>query len=299
MVVEFEPQSEHILRGAAATLAVTFYADGVASDPGVTTVTVTRLDGTAIVTDGATATGATGVRTYALAAEHTAELDILTVAWDSATYGVVEQTVEIVGGFLFSIRQARAADGGALANTSTYPTDAIEQARQAIAEEFETVCGTSFVPRLTRQTIDGAAADWLFLPHLDVTAVRNVEVLDTADGSWTAYTAGELADVQVLDAGRIRRLDGSTFARGRQNIRVTYEHGHELVPVSITEAALLYLRYRLVGSNLGSRTISATNEYGSEQYWTPGYSGRGSAINEIPFVDKVLRQHMQRRVAVA
>lgn len=296
-VVEIEPTTEQIQRGMAAALAVTFYVDGVAADPGVTTVTVTRLDGTAIVTGAATSGSGAAARTYALAGQ--TDLDILTVTWTSAMYGDAQQTVEVVGELLFTLRQARAFDGGALANTATYTTDAIGQARQAIAEEFEQVCGVSFVPRLTRETIDGAGRDWLFLSHLDASAIRAVEVLDSGTGAWTAYTPAELADVQILDAGQIRRMDGTTFVSGRQNVRVTYEHGYARPPAGIVEAALLYLRFRMVSSNLGSRTISASNEYGSEQYWTPGYSGRGSAINELPFVDKVLRQYMQRRVVVA
>jgi len=297
MAVEFEPTTQHIQQGLAATLSVTFYVDGVVADPGVTTVTITRLDETAIVTDAATSGSGAAARTYALAAQ--VDLDILTVSWTSATYGTLTQSVEVVGGVLFTFRQARTFDGGALANTTTYTTAAIGQARQAIAEEFEQVCGVSFVPRLTRETIDGAGQDWAFISHLDATNVRAVEVLDDVTGTWAAYTPAELADVQILDAGRIRRRDGTTFATGRQNVRVSYEHGYARPPAGIVEAALLYLRFRMVSSNLGSRTISASNEYGSEQYWTPGYSGRGSAINELPFVDKVLRQYMQRRVVMA
>ena len=295
-VVEIEPTTEQIQRGLAATLAVTFYVDGVVADPGVTTVTVTRLDGTAIVTGAATGGSGAAARTYALAGQ--ADLDILTVSWTSATHGAAQQTVEIVGELLFTFRQARAFDGGALASTATYTTDAIGQARKAIAEEFEQVCGVSFVPRLTRETIDGAGQDRVFISHLDAIDIRAVEMLDRGTGAWTAYTPAELADVQILNNGRIRRRDGTAFVPGRQNVRVTYEHGYARPPAGIVEAALLYLRFRMVSSNLGSRTISASNEYGSEQYWTPGYSGRGSAINELPFVDKVLRQYMQRRVVV-
>lgn len=295
-VVEIEPTTEQIQRGLAATLAVAFYADGVVADPGVTTVTITRLDGTAIVTGAATSGAGAAARTYALVGQP--DLDILTVSWTSATYGAAQQTVEIVGELLFTLRQARAFDGGALANATTYTTGAIGQARQAIAEEFEQVCGVSFVPRLTRETIDGAGQDWVFISHLDALDIRAVEMLDRGTGAWTAYTPAELADVQILNNGSIRRRDGTTFTVGRQNVRVTYEHGYAQPPAGIVEAALLYLRFRMVSSNLGSRTISASNEYGSEQYWTPGYSGRGSAINELPFVDKVLRQYMQRRVVV-
>lgn len=298
MVVEFEPQSEHILRGAAATLEVTFYADGVVADPGVTTVSVTRLDGTAIVTGAATSGAGAAARTYALGAEHTAELDVLTVAWDSATYGTVEQTIEIVGAFLFTLREARAWDSGTLANTATYPAMAIEDARQAITDEFERVAGVSFIPRIRQATVDGDGTSGLFLPDIRVRAIRRVETLDPATLAWAAYTADELATVALAGVGRIS-LSAGTFPAGRANVRVTYETGYDAPPAPVRDAALAYLRYRLVGANLQSRAISATNDYGSEQYWTPGLSGRGTAMNPLPHVDMVLRQYGARRPVIA
>ena len=292
MAVEFEPTTQHIQQGLAATLSVTFYADGVVADPDVTTVTITRLDGTAIATDAATSGSGAAARTYALTSVQTADLDILTVAWDSATYGTVEQTVEITGGVLFTIREARAYDNGAMASAATYPTATIEEARARVTDEFKRICGVSFVPRIERVTLDGAGDDWLFLPRLRVLAVRDIEVLDTTDGTWTAYTVDELADVQILDLGRVRRLDGTTFVSGRQNVRVTYEHGWRQPPLAIRQAALAVLRFTLVPGNFSERAISLSSEFGTTQLSTPNPE-RGRYYG-LPVVDAVIDRYVEK-----
>ena len=107
-VIEGEPMTQQIVQGAAATLSITVYADGVLADPGVTTVTIARLDGSAVATDAATTGTGAAAREYALTAAETAALDVLAVTWQTANHGVLRQVVEIVGGVLFTIRQARA-----------------------------------------------------------------------------------------------------------------------------------------------------------------------------------------------
>jgi hypothetical protein len=100
---------ERILQSAPFTASETFYEDGVIVDPGTVTVGVTRADGTVLIAAGtATAGSGAAARTYALTIANTALLDTLTVTWTSATKGVRTSTIEVVGGFLFTLSQARA-----------------------------------------------------------------------------------------------------------------------------------------------------------------------------------------------
>jgi hypothetical protein len=68
---------QRIVRGRSATLTHTFYSDAAATDPSpdVTTVTITRADGTAVVTAAATTEAGTGVVTYTVTPAQTALLD--------------------------------------------------------------------------------------------------------------------------------------------------------------------------------------------------------------------------------
>lgn len=297
MAVEIEPTTEQIQRGLAATLAVTFYADGVVADPGVTTVTVARLDGTVIATGAATSGTGAAARTYALAAQ--SDLDILTVTWTSATHGAVGQTVEVVGDLLFTLRQARAFDGGALANTTTYTTDTIEQARVRITNDFARICGVSFLPRVERAVLSGCGGTELLLPQLRVTAVRSIETRATAESAWTAVAAGDLAAVRIAIGGVLSVPSG--IDRGVANVRATYEHGWEQPPEQIRAAALLVLRHTVVPDDIGPRVTSLTSELGTTAYATAGRVGNlWSAFPHygIPQVDATLARYSERVPAV-
>ncbi|HNH37980.1 MAG TPA: hypothetical protein PK912_06010, partial [Microthrixaceae bacterium] len=76
---------EQILAGSSATITGRFRdQDGDLVDPtGPVTVTVTRSDGTAVLTAAATTapSGTVGVRQAALSAAQTATLDELTATW--------------------------------------------------------------------------------------------------------------------------------------------------------------------------------------------------------------------------
>src|SRR4051812_24613083 len=110
---------ERIVQGRSATLAQTFQSNGIFTDPSpdTATVTITRDDGTTVVS-GATATDAgTGQVTYTVTPAQTALLDGWTVTW-TATFGGQAQTfkqrVEVAGDVLFSV-----ADALAVAPTAT------------------------------------------------------------------------------------------------------------------------------------------------------------------------------------
>jgi hypothetical protein len=268
-------------------------------DPGTVTVNVTRLDGTAVVTGAATTSGTgAAARTYLLTSTHTALLDTLTVTFASASLSQsVSETVEVVGAFLFTEAEARAFDGGAM--TEAKVTDAaLEEARARITDEFESICGVSFVPRYRLDTFSGLGYVNLALHRMKVTDIRSVEYRTSGAATWTAYDADDLADIYIEDHGWILRESRGTFLTGRRNIRIGYEHGFTQPPHDIKWAALKAARDELIPSNINDRAISITTEQGSEQLWTPNYSGRGAAVHKLLSVDTVLQRYVGYRVPV-
>lgn len=289
----------HILKGTQGTLRASFYVDGVLTDAGAgVTVTVTRLDGTALVTAQAATLASTGVYEYTLTPAQTAALDLLTVVW-AGTFEGVAQTVttyaEIVGGQLFSIAQARAWDNGAMASTSTYPSAAIQQAEADIAEGFEHYCGYPFYPRIGRSIFNGNGKYYASVPALFVRNVRALETRASGGVDYTAYTVDELADLFVDPNGMMIRETLGTFTYGARNVRATYEYGMTQPPGEITRAALMVLRDSLVPSNLTDRAFQLSDETGTYRLSTPG---RNYPYG-IPYVDAVLERHKAHALAVA
>lgn len=82
----------------------------------------------------------------------------------------------------------------------------------------------------TTEVFDGTGTDAILLPELPVNSVGTVEVFN---GDLTWRTAGS-ADYTLNSDGMLLATDtagtsgvGRTWPRGRQNIRVTYDHGYD------------------------------------------------------------------------
>lgn len=289
-----------VLKATPETISIQFEENGAADDPGTTTIGITNEAGTEVVAAGTATTGSTTApRTYALTKTHTASLDRLTVAWTPTNYGAQVTYVEIVGAHLFSVSEARAFDNSAMSNTTSYPTLDIEETRGRITDEFERITGVSFIPRYDRATLSGTGSAELAVhtsvsprhPALYLSSIRNVETLSESTMTWTAFTAGELAEVQILPGGVIRRAGGDAFTAGRGNVRVTYEYGVTVAPLAIKRAALTLCRYLLVPSNLNSRALQESSQFGSIQLATAGRYGDHYGI---PAVDSVLDRYAER-----
>lgn len=278
-----------VLRSQPHIVSVSF-----PSDPGVVTVTITRLDGTALVTDAAT-TAADNDRTYTLSAAQTATLDTLSLAFTSGTLGTITETVEVVGALLFTVADARAFD--AALTESRFPDAVIEDARARITDEFETICGVSFVPRYRLDTLSGTGYVNLALSRMKVSAIRAVEYRDAGSATWTAYSADDLSDIYIEDYGWILRESRGSFVSGRRNLRVGYEHGFTTPPLDIKRAALIVCRYELLESNATDRTISMSTEFGTTQLSTP--NPERNRWYGIPRVDTVLAGHQYTIPVVA
>lgn len=277
---------QRIARGNSATLTHTFYVDGVATNPtpDAATVTITGDDGTAIVTaQSATDTG-TGTASYTLTPAQTATLDILTVSW-TATFGSQSQTftdyVEIVGGFLFSVAEARAL--APLSSTTSYPIARIVDVRTVVEEAIEDACGVAFVPRYKRELLSGTQTRSLIVEQPRVRSVRVVK----RDG--VALVAGDLATISVDDAGILDYPGGWIWGAG--NYDVAYEHGYTYPPGRIKQAALTLARSWLVDGPMDERTTAFTTPDGTFTLSTAGMRG---AVFGIPEVDAAVNAYDHR-----
>lgn len=277
---------QRIMRANSATLTHTFYVDGVATNPAPdsATVTITRDDGTAVVTAQPTTDTGTGTVSYTVTPTQTANLDIWLVAW-TATFGgqsqVFTDTVEIVGGFLFTIAQARAVKP--LDNATAYPLAAIVETRTLVEQALEDACGVAFVPRYTREVFDGAGMSTLLAHRPLVTALRAVAL----DGA--AVSTTDLATIHGNVNGRL--YYPATWITGYGNYSVAYEHGYDRPPLRITQAALLLAKNWLVKGPIDDRTTAFSTEDGTYSLSTPGVRGSNTGI---PEVDAAIMEYSMR-----
>jgi hypothetical protein len=271
---------ERIQRGLAATITTTITVDGVATNPSpdAATVEIVRDDGTVLVTGGTAASDTgTGRFSYTLSPTLTADLDLLTAYW-TVTIGTYEQTfttqVEIVGGYLFSIPEAKATKP---LDQAAYTTDLIVAARTEAERQLEDACGVAFVPRYIRETVDGTGGYDLMLARRRLRTVRT----GTVDG--TALTVSELADLEYAGTGRLR--SPNVWAYGSE-ISVAYEHGYDYPPAGAGRAALRLAKHFLIDSPVDDRALRMDMEGGSYVMATPGLRGARFGIPEVDaFVD--------------
>lgn len=273
------PELERILQNTPGTLSQQWFEAGDPVDPGTVTVEITRADGTVLVAAGTGTTGAgTNPRTFSLTTTHTALLDRLTVTWTSTAKGALTSVLEVVGGFLFSIAQARAIQP--LNSTSSYPTETIVAMRTTVEEAIEQACGVAFVPRYTRENLTGSGGYQLLLrPY--TTRVRSVTVAGTA---WAQ------PDLDALTYDTVGAVE-SVYRWPSSRVTVGYEHGYQSVPAEINRAALILAKTWLVGarSPIDDRASTFAAENGVS--YSLVVPGRGGSTFGVPEVDAVVGRY--------
>ena len=284
---------ERVLRGVPATITKQFLdQDGDAVDPGVVTIGITKANGTTLVASG-TATSGTGTspRTYAMAAVSTMEW--LTATWTSSTHGAQQSSVEVVSGYYFTVAQARTHKTAGMADTTTYPTAAIQSARAEVEAEFERYCWP-FVPRYRRETIAAKGnSPSLILPDQCVRTLRSVTELGTDGLAANTWSTGDLAATQVDANGVLTRLSGDVWARC--NHIIEYEYGWSSPPADVLDAIMTRLRYRMntqrsaIPDRSTSITVDGAGTYG---LLVPG---RGTSLTAQPEIDVILNDPRYRR----
>jgi hypothetical protein len=246
-----------VLVTSRVTLSHTFYAGETPTDAaGVVTVTVKRLDGTVVTSGAATGMGS-GVYDFELAEQPL--VDTLTVDWSGLVGGatvVVRDVVEIVGGFLFGLAEARSE----LRLAASYDTGTLAVKRTSVEVEAEDIAGVAFVPRFKRRLLDGTGTPELCVPDVELRAVRAASYADRAGGVFTALGVAEVAEIAAQPEGVLIRDDRGTWPDGHRNVIVEYEHGLDMPPVTVRDAAILRLRSKLseTRTQIPDRAVSFT-----------------------------------------
>jgi hypothetical protein len=147
----------------------------------------------------------------------------------------------------------------------------------------------------TTDVLDGTGTDALLLPELPVHNAGTVEVLNLNGDASTWGTVGS-ADYALDDDGTLFATDragtallGASWPRGRQNVRVTYEHGYTLgtagdLPrsvrmVALTVASRLLVQGPAIFENLGDLNVR--------------YAAESTAL--MPTERLVLTKHRRRK----
>jgi hypothetical protein len=240
---------------ARATLTHVFVVGDTPTDVTSGTVGVVVTDANGVVATAGTAT-ATGTGTYVFAFPAQAQVNMFSVAWTGTFSGnAVTETdfVEVVGGFYFTLAEARASDP-TLDDITKYPTSTLVQKQIEVEQELDRICDRAFAVRYRRVVLDGSATTTLLLPDggddlsagIVMRGVRTVRSAAVADprlgGPFVPLTTSQLAALTVSTDGQLVRTDGNVWSEGVNNVVVEYEYGSDCCPADLKDAALLRLR---------------------------------------------------------
>jgi hypothetical protein len=274
-----------ILKGTPATISAQWFDADSPADPGAVTVTVTRDIGTAVTSGAASGTG-TAARTFTLTTTHTAQVDVFTASWVSATHGTVTTYHPVVGGFYVDLNTLR--NSGDLADETRFPDQTLADVRRWWMDLVDDYCRQSFVPmyRLEERWWRGCG-----MLRLDRPQVRTI--LSASLGGTAVDTAGW----QVTSTGRIYTADGANPTIDAGRLRIAYEHGHDRPDGELYDAGITAMRDKLLSSRSGraSRQTLITNQLGTVRLAQPG-QGRATGI---PEVDGVLNRRKALSILVA
>jgi hypothetical protein len=272
--------STRVLQRTAATISSPILDGGgdipVALPPDAT-VTITRSDGTVLVSAGIAGVIGDGSFSYQLTPTDTALLDNLTVEWTNSAVGTTVSYVEIVGGFLFTVPEARKLP----ALGTQFSTADIIAMRNTVEDAIEGYTG-ALVPRFATDTLSG---DGTFTRPLLRPFVRSLRSV-TLDGSAVSLTGLSVAGGW---------LNGALWTAGYNNLTVGYEHGRDRPPERLRRAALLLAKTWLVASPVDDRASTFSSaEGGTYSMVTAGV--RGSLFG-VPEVDAAVQAEMLPAIA--
>ncbi len=277
-----------VIAGRSATLTHTFYENGVPTNPtpDAATVTITRANGTALVTDAAATDAGVGVVTFTLTPAQTATLDVLTVTWKATIGGQLQSFVdvlEVVGDVFFTLADARmlpGPNGGVLKDPIKYPDAAILAARDMASDAIEHAANVRFTPHYFTETLDGARGQYVRLRTARPRSLMAVTI-----------NATTVTDAQLLADGRVYRELG--WAADPRGIVIAGTAGYDRVPARVAHAALLLAKRWLVDTNISDRATTTTNSDGSAQYFvTAGVKG---ALFDVPEANAVIEDYGIRK----
>lgn len=276
---------QRILQNAPATITGTIAdSDGEPIAPvGSVTVNITRADGTVIATGRSTTLVSTGIYTAALTATETASLDRLTFAWKDGSTVRTTSYVEIVGGYYFTVAEARNSDP-TLDDKSRYPDSVIIAKRRDVEDEFERITGCAWVPRYDEYTQD---IGWQYGVNLPVMRLRTLRAVTSIVG--TVSTSLDTSILITDPWGTVNHNITSPVPFPAGQLSIAYEHGADSPPSDLKRVALLRLRMMLNADKAGIPS-NATSfiPAGGGATLTLAQPGRAGYETGVPEIDAVL-----------
>lgn len=272
-----------VLRGSDATILSPVFvaADGETPTDCDTDPTCTVVDhaGTALADAAVTATSTEdGAYTAQLtAADHTANLDRLTLTWTGEVAGATQThtaEVDVAGGFYASLPSIRQMPG--LTSPSDYPTERLREVREEFERLVDDYRGMAFVPRFAYETFRGC--HWFSSYMLDEMFLRSVRAITVAG------VAQDVAAWQLNDYGLLYNETAALSWSAGETATVAYEHGLDSPPPGLQRACREYVRAVLLKetSGVGRDVISQSFEGLVTRYSTPDPSaGRPTGWIEV------------------
>ena len=271
------------------TLTKTWYVDGTQTDKGTVTIGIVDLDGTEIVAPlSATVkvgSGATATDTFALAVQ--ADVNELVATW-TATDEAAEDTVNIIGGRLFTEVELRAHYDADLSDDTVYTDALVAEARDRITAEFENICNVAFVSTYNRETIPGSGGRILELDKPRISSVLAATI------GTTSQTVADLTPDPTLPwVYHTTSFWNHGTATDPLNVTISYVYGWPSPPPDIKRAAMILARMQLLkdvtGQGVPEIASSFTDPTG--QYTSFGANDMTGRWYGIPIVDATLRRY--------
>lgn len=265
---------------------MTFYGGSSPVDAdGAVTYVLKRSNGTTLASGTATKPPAT-TGTYQTVITPQSTLDTLLLSMTGTFSGqpvTLESTVEIVGGFYFSLAELRAFDTAL--TPQRFSDSRLADARTEVEAEFEQIMGQAWVLRHEHEeglTVHNGQLHlkWPFPRTITALTVEGVDRMDLVTDQLVRRDSENDKRLLFTDEPYLSIVD------------ITYEHGNTSVPYKVKMAAMRRARGLLLGQNarIDERaTLMSVPDFGTFSLATPGM--RGSWVG-IPEVDVVLNNYM-------
>lgn len=197
------------------------------------------------------------------------------VHWDSGTGFTDAVPVEVTGGILFSVPEARNSDDY-LMDIEAFPAREIIDYRAVVEDEFERITGRSFVPRVREIefTSDGSGEHLTLVP--DAAAIVSAHVNDV-----------EVEDLTDWSVSRLGKFTHPT-ADG-DSVRIRVQYGYATPPHDVARVGMIRLRHLMASESSGIPDRATTwqpEDGGTFRLATPG---QGKWKTGIPEVDATLK----------
>ncbi|MEU8780063.1 hypothetical protein [Streptomyces sp. NPDC048637] len=261
------------LSGRGVKLTHTFLDDESPLVVPAVSVTVRDATGQTVYTGDATSSGDEWAATLPALPE-----GVYTVDWTAAGLAVDKGGFEVVGGYLFSLPEARQSDMD-LADTVRFSTAELKHYREVVEDEFERITARSFVPRTARVEVEADGTPTLYLGYFDVAELKAV--------------SGPSGAVDMTGWG----VDSTGFVRAPCGLpegdryTVTFGYGFGQVPEDVKRAGLLRLRSFLTAERSGIPDRATAFVAAEGGNFTLATAGRNGWETGLPEVDAVLKRY--------